>query len=105
LSPTLVQIATLSLYESSDNLFFVLANAASHTGSISWLEKAYVSAEPYAKTLMTAIGVKSCIVFLHRKITKNLTSVESLIEDIGDVAALDHESQKPEPTKVGRFVA
>jgi hypothetical protein len=54
---------------------------------------------------MTAIGVKSCIVFLHRKITKNLTSVESLIEDIGDVAALDHESQKPEPTKVGRFVA
>jgi hypothetical protein len=58
------------------------------TKSSPWLKQVLKGVIPYAQTHLTAIAIESCIVFLCKRTTKDLTGIEELIEDIGEVVAL-----------------
>jgi hypothetical protein len=106
-SPLLVELILQNPWprETPDNFFFIIAHAAIQTKSSPWLEQVLKDVIPYAQTHLTAIAIKSCIVYLRTDFTKNLTGIEELIGDIGEVAALDEGSSIVGLTVVRQFVA
>jgi tetratricopeptide (TPR) repeat protein len=77
--------------QSPDNIFFILTRSAMstvpNTDPLGWLEAKYTAAMRYAKTHISALGLKACMIFLYRMTRSHLHPVKNYIEIAAELCA------------------
>jgi tetratricopeptide (TPR) repeat protein len=77
--------------QSPDNIFFILTRSAMatvpNTDPLGWLEAKYTAAMRYAKTHISALVLKACMIFLYRMTRSHLHPVKNYIEIAAELCA------------------